>query len=137
MSNALVAARQRRNTDRVIRGGNATIYVTDMDRAVAFYTQSLGLQLAFRAGDHWATIDAGDGFELGLHPAGPSSPTPGVTGGITVGLAVDEPIEQVVRTLKTRGVAVRGPVSDGDMLRLAFLADPDGNQLYLAETRGF
>jgi catechol 2,3-dioxygenase-like lactoylglutathione lyase family enzyme len=121
----------------VIRGGNATIYVTDMDRAVAFYTESLGLQLAFRAGDHWATIDAGDGFQLGLHPAGPSTPTPGATGGITVGLAVDEPIEQVVDTLVNRGVAVRGPVSDGGMLRLAFLTDPDGNQLYLAETHGY
>jgi catechol 2,3-dioxygenase-like lactoylglutathione lyase family enzyme len=118
----------------MIRGGNATIYVTDMDRAVAFYTQSLGMQLAFRAGDHWAMIDAGDGFQLGLHPAGPSSPTPGAIGGITIGLAVDEPIEQVVDTLKTRGVDVYGPVSDRDELRLAFLTDPDGNQLYLAET---
>jgi catechol 2,3-dioxygenase-like lactoylglutathione lyase family enzyme len=136
VSSALVAERQRRDTDRVIRGGNATIYVSDMDRAVAFYTESLGLKLAFRAGNHWATIDAGAGFQLGLHPAGPSSPTPGVTGGITVGLAVDEPIEQVVDTLRTRGVAVRSPVSDEGMLRLAFLADPDGNQLYLAETPG-
>ena len=137
MSSALVAEPQRRDTDRVIRGGNATIYVTDMDRAVAFYSESLGLPLTFRAGDHWATIDAGDGFQLGLHPAGPSSPTPGAIGGITVGMAVDEPIEEVVDTLKTRGVAVRGPVADGDMLKLAFLADPDGNQLYLAETHGY
>jgi len=119
----------------MIRGGNATIYVTDMDRSVAFYTQGLGLRLAFRADDHWATIDAGDGFQLGLHPAGPRHPVPGSTGGITVGLAVDEPIEQVIETLKTRGVAVHGPVSDEGMLKLAFLADPDGNQLYLAETR--
>jgi catechol 2,3-dioxygenase-like lactoylglutathione lyase family enzyme len=102
----------------------------------AFYTESLGLKLAFRAGNHWATIDAGAGFQLGLHPAGPSSPIPGVTGGITVGVAVDEPIEQVVDTLRTRGVAVRSPISDEGMLRLAFLADPDGNQLYLAETPG-
>jgi hypothetical protein len=56
VSSALAAERHRRDTDRVIRGGNATIYVTDMDRAVACYTKSLGLQLAFRAGDHWATI---------------------------------------------------------------------------------
>ena len=53
-----------------------------------------------------------------------------------MGLAVDEPIAQVVDTLRTRGVAVRSPVSDEGMLRLAFLADPDGNQLYLAETPG-
>jgi catechol 2,3-dioxygenase-like lactoylglutathione lyase family enzyme len=119
----------------VIRGGNATIYVTDMDRAVGFYTDSLGLHLAFRAGDHWATIDAGDGFQLGLHPVAASSPAPGSPGGITVGLALDEPIEQVVATLKSRGVAVQGPIIDEGGLKLAFLTDPDGNQLYLAETK--
>jgi len=54
----------------MLKGGNATIYVSDMDRAVAFYTETLGLGLTFRAGDHWAGIDAGDGLQLGLHPAG-------------------------------------------------------------------
>jgi hypothetical protein len=42
----------------------------------------------------------------------------------------------VIETLKTRGVAVHGPVSDEGMLKPAFLADPDGNQLYPAETQG-
>jgi catechol 2,3-dioxygenase-like lactoylglutathione lyase family enzyme len=117
----------------VIRGGNATIYVTDMDRAVRFYTEGLGLALTFRAGDHWASIDAGEGFRLGLHPAGPSTPSPGALGGITVGLAVDEPLERVISTLATRGVTVEGPIRDEGTLTIAFLADPDGNQLYLAE----
>jgi catechol 2,3-dioxygenase-like lactoylglutathione lyase family enzyme len=134
---ALAAERERRQTDKVIRGGNATIYVTDMDRAVGFYSNSLGLQLAFRAGDHWATIDAGDGFHLGLHPAAASSPAPGSPGGITVGLALDEPIEHVVATLRSRGVAVHGPIIDEGGLKLAFLTDPDGNQLYLAETKDY
>ena len=66
---ALGAAADRRDTAGVIRGGNATIFVTDMDRAVSFYTETLSLRLTFRAGDHWASIDAGDGFRLGLHPA--------------------------------------------------------------------
>jgi catechol-2,3-dioxygenase len=118
----------------MIRGGNATIYVSDMDRAVAFYTETLGLTLMFRADDHWATIDAGDGLQLGLHPSGPTTPSPGTTGSITVGLAVDQPLEQVVATLATRGVALQGPIHDEGMLKLAFLTDPDGNQLYLAET---
>lgn len=130
----LVASRDGRDTGDVIKGGNATIYVTDMDRAVAFYTGSLGLGLVVRAGDHWASIDAGDGFQLGLHPAAPGGPVPGSRGGITVGLAVDEPIDQVVATLQARGVVVQGPVGEEGMLKLAFFADPDGNQLYLAET---
>jgi len=118
----------------MIRGGNATIYVTDMDRSVAFYTETLGLRLAFRAGDHWAGIDAGDGFQLGLHPASSRAPAPGTAGAVTVGFAVNEPLESVVSTLKERGVNVQGPDADGEGgLKLACLSDPDGNQLYLAE----
>ena len=117
----------------MIRGGNATIYVADMDRSVSFYTETLGLRLAFRAGDHWASIDAGDGLQLGLHPTGPRSPVPGTTGAVTVGLAVDEPIEEVVSTLEQRGVVFAGPVVDEGQLKLAFFTDPDGNGLYLAQ----
>jgi catechol 2,3-dioxygenase-like lactoylglutathione lyase family enzyme len=118
----------------MISGGNATIYVSDMDRAVAFYTETLGLRLAFRAGDHWASIDAGGGLTIGLHPASSSAPEPGTAGAVTIGLAVDEPMEQVVSTLEARGVTLRGPVAeDGGGLKLAFFADPDGNPLYLAE----
>ncbi len=43
----------------MINGGNATIYVSEMDRAVDFYTKALGLSLALRAGDHIAQLKAG------------------------------------------------------------------------------
>ena len=118
----------------MLKGGNATIYVSDMDRAVTFYTETLGLRLTFRAGDHWAGIDAGDGLQLGLHPASSGGPAPGTAGAVTVGFAVDEPIEHVVSVLESRGVAVQGPVVDAEgRLKLAFFADPDGNPLYMAE----
>ncbi|WP_460629390.1 VOC family protein [Intrasporangium mesophilum] len=111
-----------------------TIYVTDMDRAVAFYTDTLGLRLVYRAGDHWAGIDAGEGLQLGLHPASKRAPAPGTAGAVTVGLSVDEPIEQVADALKQRGVAVVGPDPDAEgRLKLAYFADPDGNPLYMAE----
>lgn len=118
----------------MIRGGNATIYVNDMDRAVLFYTETLGLRLGFRAGNHWASIDAGDGLVLGLHPAGPRSPVPGTAGAISVGLGVDEPIDRVISTLEGRGVVFRGSMADEGGLKLAFYTDPDGNELYLAES---
>jgi catechol 2,3-dioxygenase-like lactoylglutathione lyase family enzyme len=118
----------------MLKGGNATIYVGDMDRAVTFYIETLGLRLLFRAGDHWASIDAGDGLQLGLHPASARSPVPGTVGAVTVGFTVDEPIEQVISTLTKRGVEVEGPVvDDAGRLTLAFFADPDGNQLYMAQ----
>ena len=130
----LVVDRDQGNTVAVIRGGNATIYVSDMQRAVDFYHGTLELPLVFRADDHWAELDAGDGLRLGLHPASTHGPAPGTPGGITVGLAVDEPIAQVVERLKTRGVTVDGPVVEEGGLALAFFADPDGNPLYLAQS---
>ena len=42
--------------------------VADMDRAVAFYQGSLGLELLNRYGDHYAEIQAPD-LLIGLHPA--------------------------------------------------------------------
>ena len=48
--------------------GNVTVYVSNMDRAVRFYSETLGLKLAYRFGDHWASIEAGTGLTIGLHP---------------------------------------------------------------------
>ena len=119
----------------MIKGGNATIYVTNMDRAVGFYTNTLGLKLQFRAGNHWAQIDAGNGLQIGLHPSGPQSPPAGKSGSISVGFSISQPLDQVVSTLKSRGVAFRGPIMDDAKggIRLAFFGDPDGNDLYLSE----
>ena len=116
----------------MIQGGNATIYVSDMRRAVDFYTGALGLRLVFEADGHWAQLDAG-GMAIGLHPASPDGPAPGTPGAITVGLSVAVPIAEAVARLAAHGVAVRGPVPGGGGTSLAFFADPDGNPLYLAE----
>src|SRR5438105_3153949 len=72
-------------TQSAIDGGVATIFTTDMDRAVRFYTETLGLKLVFRAGEHWAQVDAGKGFMIGLHPTQPGSRELGSNGGIQVG----------------------------------------------------
>src|SRR5581483_2474031 len=42
--------------------GNVTVYVADMDRAVRFYSEVLGLKLAYRFGNHWASIELGKGL---------------------------------------------------------------------------
>ena len=119
----------------MISGGNATIYVTDMDRAVRFYTETLGLKLQYRAGDEWASIDAGSGLILGLHLTREGGPAAGRSGSISVGLSVTEPFERVVETLRQRGVEFRGNREE-TAIRLAFFGDPDGNDLYLADVQG-
>ena len=119
----------------MIKGGNATIYVSEMGRAVAFYVDILGLTLVNRFGDHWAEIQAGDSLRLGLHPKSEKGPSPGTSGSISIGLTIDEPIDEVVTRLRARGVEFRGPVVRDEQggVALAFLGDPDGNDLYLCE----
>jgi catechol 2,3-dioxygenase-like lactoylglutathione lyase family enzyme len=120
----------------MIRGGVVTIYVADMDRAVAFYAETLGFTLKERHGNHWASLDGGPGVTIGLHPATKEVPA-GRQGSIALGLYLDEPIEQAMKRLTARGASFPGGViDDSGMLALAFFADPDGNALYLAEMKG-
>src|SRR5687767_7322816 len=84
-------------TAPLVAGGSPTIFISDMERAVGFYTQTLGLEVAYRAGDKFCMIDAGGGLMIGLHPheAGKHAPPPGTSGSIQVGLNVARPIEEV------------------------------------------
>ncbi len=109
-------------------GGLVTIMVADFDRAVRFYTETLGLALKMRAGDGWAEVDA-PGVHIGLHAAGPHGPRPGPSGGVSIGLQVEN-LEGAMATLQARGVEF-GQVTPGQGLRFAFFADPDGTALYL------
>lgn len=65
-------------------GANITIMVADMDRALNFYTEVLGLTLVNRYGNHWADIE-GPGITIGLHPtARPVSAGDGLQIGLRV-----------------------------------------------------
>lgn len=119
----------------MIKGGNATVMISNMDKAIEFYTRTLGLKLENRFGDEWAEVDAGPGLRIGLHP-GREGPKPGTAGSISVGFTVTGSIEDVVATLKSKGVTFEGPIRDNSKeegIKLAFFADPDGNALYLCE----
>ena len=48
-----------------IKNGNVTLMVSDMDRAVKFYRDTLGLALTFRAGGEWAQL-SGAGMTIGF-----------------------------------------------------------------------
>ena len=121
----------------MIKGVSPTVFVADLDRAVRFYTDVLGLKLLYQAGPHFAMIDAGGGTTIGLHPPGEHHAAPGTAGAIQIGLNVVQPIERVVESLQTNGVAFvqrhgRTIVDDGPV-KLAFFHDPDGTELYLCE----
>ena len=117
----------------MITGGNATVFVTDMDKAVEFYTQVLGLTLRFRAENYWAEVQAGSDLVIGLHPASPKSPAPGTPGAVQIGLLVGGTMEDAVAELTDKGITFDGPIIDDASVRLAYLKDPDGNVVYLCE----
>lgn len=121
----------------MLRTGIATVYIADMDQAVQFYTETLGCTLTRRVANEWAEVDAGGGFAIGLHPhhGNPHTPPPGARGSISIGFEVDQPLDGVVEKLKSRGVKFHGPILNDDPVRLAFFSDPDGNALYLCETK--
>jgi catechol 2,3-dioxygenase-like lactoylglutathione lyase family enzyme len=92
----------------MISGGNATLFISNMDQAVQFYTQVLGLKLTNRFGDHWATVEAGKGLTIGLHPASPKFPAPGTKGSMMIALEITDSIERVVARLAEKGVSLKG-----------------------------
>jgi catechol 2,3-dioxygenase-like lactoylglutathione lyase family enzyme len=118
----------------IISGGMPTIFVSDMDAAVRFYTETLGLRLIQRYGQHFASIDAGQGVTIGLHPASAKNPA-GRSGSITLGFMSTEPIHDTVASLKSKGVVFASDVIDDGELLLAHFQDADGNLLYLAEMK--
>ena len=117
----------------MISGGNVTVFVSDMDAAVEFYTNVLGLKLTNRFGNHWATVDGGKGLIIGLHPASAKFPAPGTKGGMMIGLEIDEPMEAVVERLQRKGVRFKGPIIKDEPGRFVDFEDLDGNPFYLWE----
>ena len=117
----------------MFKEGNVTVLVSDMDRAVRFYTEALGLSVALRHGDDWAQVEA-PGLSIGLHPVGEGMAKPSVVGSLSIGFTVEQ-LETAMGTLKQRGVEFAPQIRDDGPVRLAFFADPDGTPLYLCEVK--
>jgi catechol 2,3-dioxygenase-like lactoylglutathione lyase family enzyme len=110
---------------------NVTVMVSDLQRALAFYTETLGLPLKSRSGDEWAEVQ-GPGVVIGLHKASGKGPKPGTQGSLSIGLGVQN-LELAMAELRKRGVQFQGPVVSDGPVKLAFFGDPDRNPLYLCE----
>jgi catechol 2,3-dioxygenase-like lactoylglutathione lyase family enzyme len=117
----------------MVSGGNATIIVANMDRSIRFYTEVLGLKLTNRFGNDWATVSAGDGLTIGIHPASAKYPAPGTKGAIILGLEIDLPVEKAIARLARHGVTIKGDVVRSEPGSFVHLEDPDGHEIYLWE----
>jgi predicted enzyme related to lactoylglutathione lyase len=118
----------------MIHGGNATVYVSNMDSAIRFYTEVLGLTLTHRFGDHWATVQAGKTLVIGLHPWSAKFPSPGTKGSVQIGLVLsqDVRIEECAARLRQRGVDVSDIIKSAEGNYVSF-TDPDGNPIYIGD----
>ena len=101
------------------------IMVSDMGRAIKFYTKTLGLKLDVRYGNDWAEIK-GPGVTLGLFEGTLAKKS---SDNISIGFEVAD-LDKSVSALKKKGI--RFELEDGDCMRFANFFDPDGTELYLA-----
>ncbi len=115
----------------MINGGNVTVMVSNLDKAVDFYTNKLGLKLELLAKSNWATITT-PGLTIGLHPASEHGPKPGNSESLSIGLEVKD-LSKAMEELKEKGIKF-GYVVDDKEVKLAFFNDPDNNPLYLAQS---
>lgn len=112
-------------------GGLDHIYywTRDMEAAVAFYRDVVGLTLLRREGDRWAEFDAGS-LRFALHGRGADRPVP--AGGTAV-FAVDD-LDEARWALERKGVRFEDHVGETeDGARFAGFRDPDGNIVQIIE----
>ncbi len=106
-------------------------WTRDLDRALTFYTEVVGLPMVRRDGDEWAELDGGS-VRLALH--GTDDENPPASG--TVVLRVDD-LEATRWTLEQRGAAFDQYVGEVEgFARFATFRDPDGNPVQIIEYLG-
>lgn len=115
-----------------IKNANVTVIVSNMDNAVNFYTEMLGLKLSFRTGNDYAVL-LSPGLTIGLNPIQRGLES-GRCDSLSIGFQVDN-LNDAMAELKGRGVVfslrtvIEGPN------KIAFFTDRDKNPLYLIEYR--
>ena len=105
-------------------------WVRDMDRAVAFYGEALGLAMRMRHGDDWAEFDTGRA-RIGLHGAGEHEGE--IPHGGTAVFVVDD-LDLMKASLTERGVVFDAHLGEvPGYARYASFDDPDGNSMQIIE----
>ncbi len=101
--------------------------VQDMDRAVAFYSDTLGLEVVMTSPD-WSEVDA-NGLKVGLNAR--EAAGAGADGGAVVSFQPDGALESEVEQLKGKGVTFTGDIASYEWGRLIPFKDSEGNDLQL------
>jgi lactoylglutathione lyase len=101
-------------------------FVSDMDAAVAFYRDALGLPLGFQS-PFWSEFETGD-TKLALHPASDENPA----GTVQLGFGTAD-IDNFFMAGQAQGLAFTSPPTDVHGTRIARFRDVDGAEISLSE----
>ena len=108
-----------------IQSMSPQLLVTDIERAIAFYTEKLGFEISFRFEDFYAGI-VKDGCSVHLK-MGESLRTKADEDLDLTFVIAD--VDGIYAALVERGVDIRQPPRDMPYGRELYIADPDGNML--------
>ena len=106
-----------------------SVPVTDMQRSIAFYGETLGLPRASDA-EGWPEFQLGENVSLYL--VDPTNIGRAFEGPHTSSIALRVPdVEAAQRALEAKGVEFFGEPFDTGVCHMAIFHDPDGNTLML------
>lgn len=103
--------------------------VRDMERALGFYRDTLGLSVNNQDDEQWADLEA-NGLRIGLNAR---EEVAGSEGGAVITFQPEGGIDDAVEELRGKGVEFTGGISDHDWGRIAPFKDSEGNDLQLYE----
>ena len=121
---------------KITEVGTVMVPVSDQDKAIAFYTEKLGMEVRgdtpYGDGDRWVDVaPPGGATTIALVPPGPGQSIGGAT---NIGLTTED-VDADHALLKDQGVDV-----DDEVMRMGdpvppmfFLRDQDGNNLLLVQ----
>ncbi|HCX30374.1 MAG TPA: glyoxalase/bleomycin resistance/dioxygenase family protein [Blastocatellia bacterium] len=114
------------------------VVVSDMDRSVSFYRDTLGIPMKFQSPD-WTEFLTGT-TTLALHGGGVAAKAPPAgdptkqAGSCSIGFNVDD-VDKTYEELKAKGIRFVMPPTqrEGEGIRLAVCIDPDGLPIAFAQ----
>lgn len=117
-----------------------TVFVSDQDRALDFYTNVVGLEKRAEnptpTGPRFLSVGIkGQDFQHLLWPGTPGQAQP-VDGRIPAAYTIEtDDCREEVTALESRGVKFEGGILEFPFAYIAVFTDPDGNRLQLREGR--
>src|SRR5919199_6458331 len=118
---------QVRGVDFILLG------VSDVERARAFYRDTLGLTPAAEWPPYWYEFDAGS-TTIAIAKPPKDAPQPPYQSGTTFALAVPD-ATAAMEELRTKGVTVLQDLDESSVCFMALIADPDGNAIWIHQRK--